>query len=46
VPKVMLLARKEEPPLNARCRDKFRIQSMLIPPEKATTPLYDLVGPA
>jgi len=41
----MLLAMKEEPPLNAKCNDKFLIQSMLIPPEKAAIPPDDLVGP-
>ena len=41
----MLQAMKEEPPLNAKCKDKFLIQSMLIPPEKAAIPLHDLVGP-
>ena len=40
---VMLQAMKEEPPLNAKCKDKFLIQSMLIPPEKAAVPLHDLV---
>jgi hypothetical protein len=39
---VMLQAMKEEPPLNAKCKDKFLIQTMLIPPEKATLPLHDL----
>ena len=39
----MLQAMKEEPPLNAKCKDKFLIQSMLIPPEKAAIPLHDLV---
>jgi vesicle-associated membrane protein-associated protein A len=34
---------KEEPPLNAKCKDKFLIQSMLIPPEKAALPPHDLV---
>ena len=40
----MLQAMKEEPPLNAKCKDKFLIQSMLIPPEKTAIPLHDLVG--
>jgi hypothetical protein len=39
----MLQAMKEEPPLNAKCKDKFLIQSMLIPPEKVAVPLHDLV---
>ena len=41
----MILAMKEEPPPNAKCEDKFLIQSMLIPPEKAAIPLHDLVSP-
>jgi hypothetical protein len=45
VPGVTLQAMKEEPPLNAKYEDKFRIESMLIPPERATIPLHDLVGP-
>ncbi len=40
---VMLQAMKEEPPLNSKCKDKFLIQSMLIPAEKAAIPLHDLV---
>lgn len=39
---VMLQAMKEEPPLNAKCKDKFLIQTMLIPPEKSTLPPHDL----
>ena len=39
----MLQAMKEEPPLNAKCKDKFLIQTMLIPPEKGALPLHDLV---
>jgi len=30
----MLQALKEEPPLNAKCKDKFLIQSTLLTPEK------------
>ena len=30
----MLQAMKEEPPLNAKCKDKFLIQSTLLTPEK------------
>ena len=41
----MLQAMKEEPPLNAKCKDKFLIQTMLIPPEKAALALHDLVRP-
>ena len=35
---------KKEPPLNAKCEDKLRIETMLIPPERAAIPLHDLVG--
>ena len=45
VPKVTLQAMKEEPPLNAKCKDKFVFQSMLIPPEKTGMSLRDLVRP-
>ena len=34
---------KEEPPLGAKCKDKFLIQSTLITPEKETLPLQDIV---
>ncbi|KAG5648337.1 hypothetical protein DXG03_004909 [Asterophora parasitica] len=36
---VMLQALREEPPLNAKCKDKFLIQSILIVPEKDHIPL-------
>ncbi|CAL1712853.1 unnamed protein product [Somion occarium] len=39
---VMLQAMKEEPPLNAKCKDKFLIQSTLISPEKETLSLQDM----
>ncbi len=39
----MLQAMKEEPPLGAKCKDKFLIQSTLITPEKETLPLQDIV---
>ncbi|KAF8645274.1 hypothetical protein AX16_008098 [Volvariella volvacea WC 439] len=39
---VMLQGMKEEPPLNARCKDKFLIQSTLITPEKETMALHDI----
>jgi len=39
---VMLQAMKEEPPLNAKCKDKFLIQSTIITPEKETLPLQDI----
>jgi hypothetical protein len=43
---VMLQGMKEEPPLTAKCRDKFLIQSTLITPEKETMSLHDIwAGP-
>ena len=42
---VLLLAMKEEPPLAARCKDKFLIQSATITPEKETLPLANIVSP-
>jgi hypothetical protein len=40
---VMLQALREEPPLNAKCKDKFLIQSTLITTEKETMALHDIV---
>ena len=42
----MLQAMKEEPPLAAKCKDKFLIQSTTITPEKETLSLSDLVSPS
>ena len=42
----MLQALKDEPPLNAKCKDKFLIQSTVINPEKESMPLQDIVRPA
>lgn len=39
----MLQAMKEEPPLSAKCKDKFLIQSTIITPEKETLPLNEIV---
>ncbi|KII86753.1 hypothetical protein PLICRDRAFT_55663 [Plicaturopsis crispa FD-325 SS-3] len=39
---VMLQAMKEEPPLSAKCKDKFLIQSTIITSEKETLPLHDI----
>ncbi|KAF9077719.1 PapD-like protein [Rhodocollybia butyracea] len=39
---VMLQPLKEEPPLNAKCKDKFLIQSTLITPEKEQKPLQEI----
>lgn len=43
---VMLQAMKEEPPLAAKCKDKFLIQSTTITPEKETLSLTDIVSPS
>ena len=40
---VMLQAMKEDPPPNAKCKDKFLIQSTVITPEKETKSLQDIV---
>ena len=40
----MLQAMKEEPPLAAKCKDKFLIQSTTITPEKETLSLNDIVS--
>jgi hypothetical protein len=40
---VMLQALREEPPTNAKCKDKFLIQSTLITAEKETMALQDIV---
>jgi len=39
---VMLQPLKEEPPLNAKCKDKFLIQSTLITPEKDQKSLQEI----
>ncbi|KIL63246.1 hypothetical protein M378DRAFT_179357 [Amanita muscaria Koide BX008] len=39
---VMLQAMREEPPQNAKCKDKFLIQSTLITPDKETLSLQDI----
>ncbi|KAL0580623.1 phosphatidylinositol-binding protein scs2 [Marasmius crinis-equi] len=39
---VMLQPLKDEPPLNAKCKDKFLIQSTLITPEKEQKPLAEI----
>ncbi|EIN12734.1 VAMP-associated protein [Punctularia strigosozonata HHB-11173 SS5] len=39
---VMLQAMKEEPPLSAKCKDKFLIQSTFITPDKETLPLQEI----
>lgn len=41
-PTVTLLAMSEDPPLNARCKDKFLVCSALIPVEKEMVPLAEL----
>jgi hypothetical protein len=42
----MLQALKEEPPLNAKCKDKFLIQSTVITPDKETMTLQEIVRSA
>lgn len=44
-PLVMLQPLKDEPPLNAKCKDKFLIQSTMITPGKEAMPLQDIVRP-
>jgi len=39
---VMLQPLKDEPPLNAKCKDKFLIQSTMITPGKEAMPLQDI----
>lgn len=39
----MLQPMKDEPPLSAKCKDKFLIQSTIITPEKETKDLQDIV---
>jgi hypothetical protein len=41
----MLQPLKEEPPLNAKCKDKFLVQSTLITPGKEAMPLPEIVCP-
>ena len=38
---VLLQPLKEEPPMQAKCRDKFLIQSAIITPEKETIPIAE-----
>jgi vesicle-associated membrane protein-associated protein A len=40
----MLQAMKEEPPLSAKCKDKFLIQSTFITSAKESLPLHEIVG--
>ena len=39
----MLQAMKEDLPINAKCKDKFLIQSTVITPEKEAMSLQDMV---
>ena len=39
----MLQAMKEDLPTNAKCKDKFLIQSTIITPEKESMSLQDIV---
>lgn len=40
---VTLLAMNEDPPINAKCKDKFLVCSAVIPVEKEMMPLTELV---
>ena len=42
-PLVMLQAMKEDLPTNAKCKDKFLIQSTIITPDKESMSLQDMV---
>lgn len=44
-PTVLLQPMKEDPAPNAKCRDKFLVQSVIITPEREGSPLTDLVRP-
>jgi hypothetical protein len=35
---------REDPPLDARCKDKFLVQSAIIPVEQEVKPLSELVS--
>lgn len=39
---IMLQPMQTEPPLNAKCRDKFLVQSVQIPAQLASVPIFDL----
>ncbi|KAJ7459921.1 PapD-like protein [Mycena latifolia] len=41
---VMLQPLKDEPPLNAKCKDKFLVQTALITPGKEAMPVQDLLA--
>lgn len=41
---VTLLAMSEDPPINAKCKDKFLVCSAVIPVEKEMMPLTELVS--
>lgn len=41
---VLLQPMKEEPPVAAKCKDKFLVQSTFISPDKDEMPLQDLVS--
>ncbi|PWN28629.1 VAMP-associated protein [Jaminaea rosea] len=41
---VLLQAMKEEPPMSAKCRDKFLVQSTIITPDRENTQIADLWG--
>ena len=41
---MLLQAMREDPPLDARCRDKFLVQSIAITPEKDSSNIATVVG--
>ena len=44
-PKVLLQAMREDPPPDARCRDKFLVQSVAITPDRDLANIIDTVRP-
>jgi len=41
---VLLQAMKQEPPLDAKCRDKFLVQSVAVTSDKEFTNINEIVG--
>jgi len=41
---VLLQSMKQEPPLDAKCRDKFLVQSVIITADKEFTNVAQIVG--
>ncbi|KAG8740302.1 phosphatidylinositol-binding protein scs2 [Ceratobasidium sp. 414] len=40
---VLLMAMREDPPLSHKCKDKFLVESMIIPPNRLPKSIYDMV---